>query len=166
MHLCFDYLPKIVKHMHDTFHSNLDERRISIELQNAFAIIKNNRLRRLHELSHFHEQLSFKNEEQWLTQLSTITNGVQKDKWIEQELVIVSEVDDEPNDIVQIQYRDIIGAINFLIDHSPFRADLTYAPIRQFNDDEERMYIPRCILEIGGGKSRTKFPRRRLLFPS
>jgi hypothetical protein len=76
-----------------------------------------------------------------LTQLSKIQNEIQNDTWIEQKLVIAFEVNDESNDKIQIQYRDIIEIIKFLINHFFFRVDLAYALVRQFNDNDEKVYI-------------------------
>ncbi len=53
----------------------------------------------------FHEQLNFKNEDEWLCQLNKIIE-VSNDKWIEQNINISSEINDELNDVIQIQYRD------------------------------------------------------------
>ncbi len=52
-----------------------------------------------------------------------------------------SKIVNESDDIVTIQYRDVMKTIKFLIDHSFFRANLTYASIRQFDDNEKRIRI-------------------------
>jgi hypothetical protein len=98
-----------------------------------------NRFFKNSRMTFFHEQLSFKNEDEWLCQLNNVIE-VSDDRWIEQNINIPFEIDDELNDVVQIQYRDIMKEIKFLIEHSSFSADLSYALIRQFNDDNERIY--------------------------
>jgi hypothetical protein len=47
---------------------------------------------------------------------------------------------DELDTIVKMQYRDVIEKIKFLLSHQSFIRDLFYAFIRQFNDDNERIY--------------------------
>ena len=39
-----------------------------------------------------------------------------------------------------IKYRNVIGALQFLIGHPPFADNLTYAPIRQYNSADLRMF--------------------------
>jgi hypothetical protein len=99
-----------------------------------------NRFFKNSRMTFFHEQLSFKNENEWLCQLNNVIE-VSDDKWIEQNINISFEIDDELNDVIQIQYRDIMKEIKFLIEHSSFSANLSYALIRQFNDDNERIYF-------------------------
>jgi heme oxygenase len=53
-------------------------------------------------LSKFHEELSFKNDDRWLNQLSKIKIDIQKNTWLEQDLIVVSKIVDEFNDIVTI----------------------------------------------------------------
>jgi hypothetical protein len=88
----------------------------------------------------FHEQLNFKNEDEWLCQLNKIIE-ISNDKWIEQNINISSEINDELNDVIQIQYRNIMNEIKFFIEHLSFSANLSYAVIRQLNDDNERVYF-------------------------
>ncbi len=90
-------------------------------------------------LNKFHQELSFKNDDQWLNKLSKITTNIHKDTWLKQDLIIVSKIDDESDEIVTIQYRDVMKTIKFFINHFSFRANLTYASIRQFNDNDERV---------------------------
>jgi hypothetical protein len=47
---------------------------------------------------------------------------------------------DELNTTVKVQYRDVIEKIKFLLSHQFFIRDLSYAFIRQFNDDKESIY--------------------------
>ncbi len=59
---------------------------------------------------------------------------------IKQDFIIISKIDDEFDEIVTIQYRDMMKMIKFFINHFSFCANLTYASIRQFNDNEKRIY--------------------------
>ncbi len=47
---------------------------------------------------------------------------------------------DELDTTVKVQYRDVIERVKFLLSHQSFIRDLFYALIRQFNDDNERIY--------------------------
>jgi hypothetical protein len=90
-------------------------------------------------LNKFHQELSFKNDDQWLNKLNKITTSIQKNTWLKQNLIIVSKIDDESDEIVTIQYWNVMKTIKFFINHSFFRANLTYVSIRQFNDNDERV---------------------------
>ncbi len=47
---------------------------------------------------------------------------------------------DELDMIVKVQYRDVIKEVKFFLSHQSFIRDLFYAFIRQFNDDNQRIY--------------------------
>jgi hypothetical protein len=99
-----------------------------------------NRFFKNSRMKHFHDQLSFKNEDQWLTQLSKVKNEFSKNKWIEQDIIIAFKVIDEFDDVVKIQYRNVIETIKFFLNHFLFRADLAYAFVCQFNNKKKRVY--------------------------
>jgi hypothetical protein len=90
-------------------------------------------------LNKFYEELSFKKNDQWLNKLSKITTNIQNDTWLKQDFIIASKIDDKSDDIVTIQYRNMMKTIKFFINHSSFFANLTYVSIRQFNDNDERI---------------------------
>jgi hypothetical protein len=111
----------------------------------------------------FHEQLNFKNENEWLCQLNNVIE-ISNNKWIEQNINISFEINDELNDVVQIQYRDIMKEIKFFIEHSSFSANLLYAFIRQFNDDNERIYFEMHIEDWWWKKQNEIFERTTIIF--
>jgi hypothetical protein len=53
-------------------------------------------------LSKFHQELSFKNDDQWFNKLNKITTSIQKNTWLKQDLIIVSKINDEFDEIVTI----------------------------------------------------------------
>jgi hypothetical protein len=114
-------------------------------------------------LSKFHEELSFKNDDQWLNKLSKITTSIQKNMWLKQDLIIVSKIDDEFNDIVTIQYRNVMKTITFFINYSSFRANLTYASIRQFNDNDERIRTKMHIEDWWWNKQNEVFEKTTII---
>ena len=116
-------------------------------------------------LAPLHSGLSFQNAQQWLEQLQRIPHGVGKysdkrrlpntscealeessheaeeDKgWMSTSVTVQSTFENVEKTTYQIQHRDILGAIRFLIGHPPFANDLAYAPIRQYNDNGSRIY--------------------------
>ncbi|MCJ1470390.1 hypothetical protein MMC07_009035 [Pseudocyphellaria aurata] len=88
----------------------------------------------------FHLGLSFKNGEEWLSQLDQIPTGVCNNDWRELELTVETEMEEQVPSIVIVQYGNVINAIKFLLGHFPFALDLVYSPIRQYNDDNKRVY--------------------------
>ena len=42
--------------------------------------------------------------------------------------------------MTQIQFRDVLEALRFLLEHQSFADSLIYASIRQYNDDDSRIY--------------------------
>jgi hypothetical protein len=89
-----------------------------------------------------HEHLSFKNENQWLDQINKISSNVHENEkqWLKQNITINFKMKDELDTIVKMKYRDVIEKVKFLLNHQSFIRDLFYALIRQFNDDNERIY--------------------------
>jgi hypothetical protein len=93
-------------------------------------------------LTSIHEHLSFKNENQWLDQINRISSNVHEneEQWLKQDITINFKMKDELDTTVKMQYRDVLERIKFLLSHQFFIRNLFYAFIRQFNDDNERIY--------------------------
>ncbi len=49
--------------------------------------------------------------------------------------------DEDTSSNMIVQYRDIKKIIDFLIEHSSFASDLVYASVRQYIDNDVRIYI-------------------------
>ncbi len=56
------------------------------------------------------------------------------------EIKLNSAEEDKREIVVHVQYQDIIQVIRFLIGHKSFETNLTYASVRQYNDNDERIY--------------------------
>jgi hypothetical protein len=56
------------------------------------------------------------------------------------EIKLNSAEEDKREIVVHVQYQDIIEVIRFLIEHKSFETNLTYASVRQYNDNDERIY--------------------------
>jgi hypothetical protein len=93
-------------------------------------------------LTLLHKHLSFKNKNQWFDQINKISSNVHKNEkqWLKQDITINFKIKDELDTTVKVQYRDVIKRIKFLLSHQSFIRDLFYAFIRQFNDNNERIY--------------------------
>ncbi len=57
-----------------------------------------------------------------------------------QEIKLNSARENKIEIVVQVQYQDIIQDIRFLIDHKSFETNLLYASVRQYNDNDEKIY--------------------------
>jgi hypothetical protein len=101
-----------------------------------------NRFLKNERLTSMHEHLSFKNENQWLDQIDKISSNVHENEkqWLKQDITINFKMKNELDTIVKMQYRDVIERVKFFLNHQSFIRDLFYAFIRQFNDDNERIY--------------------------
>jgi hypothetical protein len=101
-----------------------------------------NRFLKDERLTSVHEHLSLKNENQWLDQINKISSNVHENEkqWLKQDRNINFKMKDELDMIVKVQYRDVIKEVKFFLSHQSFIRDLFYAFIRQFNDDNQRIY--------------------------
>lgn len=86
------------------------------------------------------KRLSFKNSNEWLKRLDSISFGIKKDNWKVQAITVKSEIIRFKNLTAQIQYRGIIRTLWFLFGHCFFAVDLSYAPIQQFTNNDNRVY--------------------------
>jgi hypothetical protein len=50
------------------------------------------------------------------------------------------EINEDFNVNMIVQYRDVNKIIDFLLEHSSFALDLVYVSIRQYNDENVRIY--------------------------
>ncbi len=94
----------------------------------------------LEQLKLFRTRLSFKNEKEWLRQLNRITMSVHENDWRKQKLVVNIDTNKDIISNVIVQYKNIKNIIEFLIEHSSFASDLVYASIRQYIDNDVRIY--------------------------
>jgi hypothetical protein len=92
------------------------------------------------QLKSFRTKLSFKNEEEWLRQLNRITMNVHENDWRKQKLVVNIDTDENTISNIIVQYKNIKKIIKFLIEHSSFASDLVYASVRQYIDNDVRIY--------------------------
>lgn len=89
------------------------------------------RLKDLHRLTSFH------NGKTWLQLLEEFNAGIANDRFTEYEIAVGVADGSGTGERYRFGFRDIIGAVRFLLGHPPFRNDLVYAPVRVFADSED-----------------------------
>lgn len=77
--------------------------------------------------------ISCRNAKEVKTKLHSISKGVSDKSWRITELDIYGKN-------LKIYHRDILSVVAFLIGHFPFKEDMVYSPIRQFNAKGDRVY--------------------------
>jgi hypothetical protein len=87
-----------------------------------------------------HEELNFHNVDQWLKQFDQISHDSEKSRWANQDLNILSECENESMTNVNFNYQNSKNDIRFLLDHEFFESHFSYNLVRQYNDDDERIF--------------------------
>jgi hypothetical protein len=77
--------------------------------------------------------ISYQNTKEVKTKLHSISKSVSNKSWQIIELNIYSKN-------LKIYHRDILSVVAFLISHFPFKEDMVYLPIHQFNAKGNRVY--------------------------
>ena len=86
------------------------------------------------------DQISVKNSNDLFRRYNQLNQGIVPEKWEECTLHVGKGKDSMERTEYYIQYRSIVQVLRFLLGHRPFAPNLTYAPVRLFNDDNSRMY--------------------------
>jgi ribosome-associated translation inhibitor RaiA len=87
-----------------------------------------------------HEDLNYFNDEKWLKQFDKIFFDIQSNTWVNAKIKLNSAEKNKIEIVVHVQYQDIIQVIRFFIEHKSFETNLTYVFVRQYNDNDERIY--------------------------
>jgi Plavaka transposase len=96
----------------------------------------------------FHDQrlapifnlLSFRNADEWYAKLNSIPCGLPLDNWRTATVTLASPIADIASQAYPLQYQDVENVIRFLLGHTPFNDNLTYSPVRLWNDSDSRVY--------------------------
>ena len=93
-------------------------------------------------LGPIHKLLSFTSHDELMTKIHDIPYGIKDDTWNIAEVEVEQETIGSPPSRYQIQYRNIIKVIEFLLGHGPFAHHLSFAPVRQFSGtgNDNRIY--------------------------
>ncbi|PGH11603.1 hypothetical protein GX50_09028 [[Emmonsia] crescens] len=91
-------------------------------------------------LQNITDRLSFRSAAEWRAKLDGITQGLPLDNWVRDRVTIDSNIQGEPAKQYTFYYQDILPVITFLLGHKNFSKDLTYAPVRVFNQRQQRIY--------------------------
>ena len=87
-----------------------------------------------------HRLLSFKNTDQLLDREGNIPFGIEDDGWTRDVISIQSNIEGTASKEYTLLYRGIIKALRFLLGHRPFKEDMVFAPVRQYNNNDKRVY--------------------------
>jgi hypothetical protein len=84
--------------------------------------------------------LSFRSADEWHAKLNSIPYGLSLENWKTATVSVgssIAGIDLQPH---AIQYQKVENVIPFLLGHTPFKNNLTYAPIRLWNNEMSRVY--------------------------
>jgi hypothetical protein len=91
-------------------------------------------------LSPIHELLGFHNADEWHAKLNSIPYGVPIENWKKATVSVPSPLTGVAPQTHELQYQDVETVIRFLLGHTPFKDNLTYCPVRLWNDSDSRVY--------------------------
>ncbi|KAI9750296.1 MAG: hypothetical protein M4579_006529 [Chaenotheca gracillima] len=91
-------------------------------------------------LGPIHEQVSFNNADSWMSLIHQIQHGIPEEAWRAQDFAIQPIISSLEPSRYSIHYRDITKVLQFLIGHKPFAENLTYAPTRGYNSNNDRVF--------------------------
>ena len=84
--------------------------------------------------------LSFHNADEWYTKLNSIPCGLPIENWKTATVSVPSSITGTVPQPYAVQYQNIENVTRFLLGHTPFKDNLTYSPIRLWNDSDSRVY--------------------------
>ena len=86
------------------------------------------------------DHLNFYNFENWMTKMHEIFYDISGDEWIKNILINEAQYENVKSTELFFFYWDVIRALKFLIDHRFFIDNMTYEPVRKYNDNERRIF--------------------------
>jgi hypothetical protein len=142
MHAEFDS-SKIHERRSQSFFSFHDEKNYALILWFHESTCTKKNIDRFFEnerLISLHKELNFHNVDQWLKQFDQISHDSKKSRWANQNLDILSKCENESMTNVNFNYQNSKNDIRFLLDHKSFESHFSYSFVRQYNDDDERIF--------------------------
>jgi hypothetical protein len=91
-------------------------------------------------LSPIFKLLSFHNADEWLEKLNSIPYGLSINNWKKETISVPSPISGTGPQLHEVQYQEVENVIRFFLGHIPFKNNLTYSPIRLWNDNDSRVY--------------------------
>ena len=82
---------------------------------------------------------SWRSADELFTKMDSIPYGPTSE-WFTRSIEVKTEPELLSCSSLKVRYRDIIDTIRFLLSHPPFRHSLAYAPVRLYNNKNERVY--------------------------
>jgi hypothetical protein len=90
-------------------------------------------------LSPIFDQLSFHNADEWYAKLNSIQHGLSLENWKTATVTVPSSITGAGPQPYAVQYQNVENVVRFLLGHTPFKDNLTYNPIRLWNDNNSRV---------------------------
>jgi len=91
-------------------------------------------------LSPIFDQLSFHNADEWYAKLNSIPYGLSIENWKTATVTVPSSITGAGPQPYAVQYQNVENVVRFLLGHTPFKDNLTYSPVRLWNDNNSRVY--------------------------
>lgn len=91
-------------------------------------------------LSPIFDLLSFHSADEWYAKLNSIPYGLSLENWKIATVSVPSSITGTVSQPHAVQYQKVENVIRFLLGHTPFKDNLTYSPIRLWNDGDSRIY--------------------------
>ena len=82
----------------------------------------------------------FSSAEEWQGNIEAVPWGIEDDHWLEESFTIRSDIVGARSPEYTVRFRNVINVIQFLLGHGPFQDCLVYAPVQQFNADNDRLW--------------------------
>ena len=91
-------------------------------------------------LSKQREGLSYKSAAEWDQKMHRIPYGIENDQWSKSTISSKALALGIPQATYTIRYRNVLSVVKFLIGFTPFRDEMSYAPIKLFTPQGLRAY--------------------------
>ncbi|KAN0083693.1 hypothetical protein V8E54_002781, partial [Elaphomyces granulatus] len=86
------------------------------------------------KLSPIFDQLSFHNADEWYAKLNSISYGLSIENWKTATVTVPSSITGARSQPYAVQYQNVENVVRFLLGRTQFKDNLTYSPIRLWND--------------------------------
>ena len=105
---------------------------IKEDVNNFFQNFKNESMWKNH--------LNFQSVDSWMNTIHRISDEIRDENWIKDALINESSYENVKSISLDFSFRDVVKILHFLINHRSFANNLAYASMREFNDDDKRVY--------------------------
>ncbi len=86
------------------------------------------------------EKLSYWNADKWMEKLSERPWGILNNKWIKHKFEYQSDVAQMARQEIAIHSQNVVGCLEFLMEHLGFWHNQIYEPSHKYNENEQQVY--------------------------